>query len=958
MANDQHSLVSDDFGRRYWRSVQSVPSVFPEIFPGELDDATLRLLADNLPTLSWVARGDGYIVWYNRQWHDYCGTTAEQMEGWGWQSVHDPQLLPTVVQNWTTSIATGQPFEMAFPLKGADGIFRHFQTRARPIFDASGNVARWFGINSDISDQVAAEESLRAERDRSTGIVNSMSEALILLDKKFQVLDINAEGLRFDTQSRESIIGRLHWDVWAGTEESEQGEIYRQVMQDRVARSTEINYAWGDGRDTWFDVRVFPHPEGIAIFYRDVTEKKHSELMLRDREAFTRLLLDSTSEAFYAVDAEGNTTLCNNAFLELLGFENREAVLGKKLHEVIHHSHPDGSHYSHLDCPIYQAASAGTRAQVKDEVFFRADGTAFPVEYRVEPIVQNGLLQGAICTFSDITRQVQAEKRVTLFHSLKDRLHALATPTEIVRTAVEMLGHHLQVSRVGFGKIASDNETITFDIDYADGVSHLIGDFPMANFGVANMAALQDGETTAYSDLRIDPRTRDADWSLIQTRSAMAVPLIRDKRLKAVLYLNHCDVRIWEKDEIALVQDVATSTWDALERVYAEEDLRKIAADLSEVNHRKTEFLATLAHELRNPLAPIRTGLELMRIAEDKPETVKRVRIMMERQIGNMVHLIDDLLDIARISSGKIALKKKIISLQQVVTAAVETSMPVIENKRHELVVNLPNETLLINADVVRMTQVLSNLLTNAAKYTPSNGRLDLTCIEDGGDVVIQVSDNGIGIAEESLTQVFEMFAQIQQSSERASGGLGIGLSLVQRLVDMHGGTVSAASPGQGQGSTFKVRLPLAGEAACLGMEDAGGKAALNADSQARALQILVADDNKDAAEMLAKLLQVAGHDVRIANDGHHAVRIGLADKPHVAIVDIGMPGLNGYEVAKMLRKSPDLRHTVLIALTGWGSTEDLAASRRAGFDHHLTKPVQIAKIEQILMAMPGNSAS
>lgn len=946
MIFDQRSLEASDFGRLHWRSALSAPSRLPELLPGPLDEATVRQLAENLPTLCWVARGDGYIVWYNRRWHEYCGTTPDQMEGWGWQTVHDPAQLPYVVERWTHSIATGEPFEMTFPLKGADGKFRPFLTRVQPMRDASGAVVRWFGVNSDISDQLAAEESLRAERDRSTGIVNAMSEGLVLLDREFRVLDINAEGLRADGRARDAIVGKLHWDVWSGTEHSEQAKLYKRVMAERISLSIEVHFTWEDGHDSWMDVRAFPHLEGIAIFFRDISDRKRAEMALRHSESFTRLLLDSTSEAFYSVDTAGQTTLCNDAFLRILGFESREEVLGRKLHDVIHHSHQDGSRYPSHDCPIYCAAAHGIRAVVDNEVFFRIDGVAVPVEYRAEPIVQNGQLQGAICTFTDITDRLKSEKTKALFVALKDRLLLLSSPTEIIKVTVEMLGQHLGVTRVGFGKMELDDQTITYEIDYADGVDHLIGKFPVDSFGRANIAALREGQTTAYADLTIDPRTQDADWSVIETRSAMAVPLIRENRLKAVLYLNHRDIREWTTAEIALVQDVAARTWDALERAYAEESLRKIAASLSEANHRKTEFLATLAHELRNPLAPIRTGLELMRIGEDKPETVKRVRIMMERQIGNMVHLIDDLLDIARISSGKIELKREIVAIRQIVTGAVETSMPVIESNRHQLRVDLPAEELLLNADSVRLTQVLSNLLTNAAKYTPINGKLNLVVARENDEVVISVSDNGIGIAEESLADVFEMFAQVKSHIEKSQGGLGIGLSLVRRLVEMHDGTALATSPGIGQGSTFVVRLPLAN----IDLHPPiTGHTQPVADGSTRRLEILVADDNQDAADMLATLLQIAGHEVRLAKDGHHTVRSALANRPDIAIIDIGMPGLNGHEVAKALRKIPEMQKTVLVALTGWGSAEDLMTAKNAGFDHHLTKPVQIEKIEAIL---------
>ena len=958
MHPDHLSRSSIDFGHQYWRTVPSVPHTLPELMPNEIDDASFRYLADNVPTLCWIARGDGYIVWYNRRWHEYCGSTPAQMDGWGWQSVHDSAQLHNVIQQWTDCITTGDAFEMTFSLKGADGIFRPFLTRVQPIRDASGKVARWFGINTDMTDQKKIEALLQSSRDRSVGVIDAMSEGLVLMDTDFRVLDINAEGLRIDGRSKDAIIGKCHWDVWPGTEHSEQGNLYKRVMKERISLSTEIFHIWEDGHRAWIDVRAFPHPEGLALFYRDISERKRAEIALRDSEAFTRLLLDSTSEAFYAIDITGRTTRCNESFLQLLGFDHQDAVVGRSMHELIHHSHSDGTPYPAQDCPIYQAASLGIRAVVSNETFFRADGTPFSVTYRAEPIMQNGKLQGAICTFSDITKRLQAEKRSALFLSLKDQLHQLSTPSDIIRATVDMLGQYLNVSRVGFGKVEPDEQTISCEIDYVDGVDHLIGSFSIDHFGRGNIPALKRGETTAYADLTVDWRTRDVDWSGRQTRSAMWIPLLRQHALTAILYVHHRTIRQWTGDEIALVQEVASRTWDALERTYAEESLRQIAADLSEINNRKTEFLATLAHELRNPLAPLRTGLELMRLSKDKPEVVERIRTMMARQIGNMVHLIDDLLDVARISSGKIELMKEIISLQQVFASAIETSMPLIESKSHQLTVDLPTELIWINADSVRLMQVLSNLLTNAAKYTPSNGKLTLIAQREENEIVISVNDNGIGIAKESLNQVFKMFAQIKHQIDPAQGGLGIGLSLVHRLVHLHGGSVTATSPGIGQGSTFIVRLPLAhseGEKPALINDVQASSKKVNQQKINKKLHILVADDNLDAAEMLANLLQVAGHQVRVANDGRSAVQLALENKPDVAIIDIGMPGMNGYEVAQVLRKTPEMQNAVLVALTGWGSADDHAASRVAGFDHHLTKPVQVDKVDSILFPLTMN---
>ena len=390
---------------------------------------------------------------------------------------------------------------------------------------------------------------------------------------------------------------------------------------------------------------------------------------------------------------------------------------------------------------------------------------------------------------------------------------------------------------------------------------------------------------------------------------------------------------------------LATITRDITEQKRAENELRRIAADLSEADHRKSEFLATLAHELRNPLAPIRTGLDLLRMSPGNATTAQRVHEMMDRQLGQLIHLVDDLLDIARITRGRIELKKEAIDLRTAVTMAVESSSALIEAGRHRLEVRLPEEPLPLDADLTRLVQVLSNLLNNAAKYTPGGGRILLSAWREEAQAVVAVTDSGIGIAPEAIGSVFEMFTQVRSSLDRAQGGLGIGLSLVRRLVELHGGRVHAFSAGRGCGSTFTVRLPLRRAPGAAG--NAGGAAARHAPP--RPLRVLVVDDNLDAAESLAALLGALGHETRMAHDGPAGLAAARALRPDLAFLDIGLPGMNGHELARAMRASSELKGTVLVALTGWGAASDMTLSHEAGFDQHLTKPVSREALEQAL---------
>ena len=393
---------------------------------------------------------------------------------------------------------------------------------------------------------------------------------------------------------------------------------------------------------------------------------------------------------------------------------------------------------------------------------------------------------------------------------------------------------------------------------------------------------------------------------------------------------------------------VAVLFTDITERRQSDAALRRMAADLSEANRLKTEFLATLAHELRNPLAPIRSGLQFIRRSPADREAVARVHDIMERQLDHLVNLVDDLLDVARITRGQVELRRERVDLATVLAAAVETSMPLIETARHGFDLRLPKEELVLEADPTRLTQVVSNLLNNAARYTPKGGRIALEARRDGEEAVVTVTDNGIGIAPEALEEVFRMFTQVGQAQQPGSGGLGIGLSLVRSLVELHGGSVSAASAGTNAGSVFTVRLPLL-SAAQAALADEDGTTGTAPEAAPTGRSVLVVDDNRDAAETLAALLNMMGHRAPVANDGRQALRMLPSLMPDVVFLDLGMPGMSGYEVAMAIREDVRLAGIRLVALTGWGGEADRARTKAAGFDEHLTKPATVEAIDEVL---------
>jgi len=416
---------------------------------------------------------------------------------------------------------------------------------------------------------------------------------------------------------------------------------------------------------------------------------------------------------------------------------------------------------------------------------------------------------------------------------------------------------------------------------------------------------------------------------------------------KPILEVARVAREVMEKRDYSLrarktTEDEIGQLVDAFNDMVAETGRR--AQALREADRRKDEFLATLAHELRNPLAPLRNALEILRLAGEDPERARKAREMMERQLAQMVRLVDDLLDVSRITTGKLAVRKTVVDLQGVVRDALETVRPFIDSRRHALELDFADEPIRVDADRTRLAQVFVNLLNNAAKYTHPEGRITITVAREGRNGVVRVRDTGIGLAPESISTIFEMFVQLDRSLERSQAGLGVGLTLARRLVQLHDGEISAYSEGPGRGSEFVVRLPLG-----TGQAPRPEPPADEAPPPPPARRILLADDNIDFASSLGHLLEERGHQVRIVHDGAEALEAALHFGPDIAFLDIGMPKIHGYELARRLRAQPQTAHCMLVAVTGWGQEDDRRRAREAGFDRHLVKPVDPRQIASIV---------
>jgi PAS domain S-box-containing protein len=681
---------------------------------------------------------------------------------------------------------------------------------------------------------------------------------------------------------------------------------------DRLSFQSRLRRA--DGQLRW--IEFFGHvqlsreggPLQIIGTTSDITARKLAEIdLVESREQFKKIVSQAATGVLQA-DADARITLVNQCYCDMLGYAEDE-LLGKRLVDLVAPESVESTLHA-LD-----RVAGDAPGFVLDQQYPRNNGSLLLASCNVNALRgPDGAHQGVVAVVVDITERRRAEQE-------------LRASEERYRTLFESMDQ-------GYCIIDMIFDAHDVPVDYR---------FLEMNPVFATHTGLVDAIDKTARELV--PELDDFWFQTYGRVASTGEPVRFESEAKAMeRWFDVYATRIGD----ARSRKVALLFNDITHRKQAEDKLRRLAANLAEEDRRKTEFLATLAHELRNPLAPIRSGLGIMKLSKDNPAALTKVREMMDRQVTQMVRLIDDLLDIARIAGGKIQLKMEQIELNQVLSSAVETSLPLIEAARHELSMDLASGPLLVTADADRLSQVVANLLNNAAKYTPPGGRITLAVRREHDSVAISVTDNGLGIPAESLATVFDMFSQVGRHIGRAQGGLGIGLSLVRQFVEMHHGSVTVHSDGPGAGSTFTVRLPLV---------DAGAPPVSVADRhtpsaegpKARKLNVLVVDDNIDAAQMLAMMIDIDGHLTRIATDGLAAIEAMNEFRPDIVFLDIGMPGMNGYETAEAIRRTPGWERVILTALTGWGTDGDRARAREAGFDHHLTKPVGIAAIHALL---------
>jgi PAS domain S-box-containing protein len=572
---------------------------------------------------------------------------------------------------------------------------------------------------------------------------------------------------------------------------------------------------------------------------------------------------------------------------------------------------------------------------------------------------ENGAVMGVNVAVRDITERKQAEADTLFLLDVGECIRFAADPEEMMWAVAVGLGEHLESGRCSFAEIDIEHARLIVQRDYRRHAPSLSGSYSVKKFCSTLIDDGKAGRTIVVTDTTRDERTAldDKTFEAVGIKSFIVAPLLRDGRLVSCLLVAAPEARAWSEREVTLVNAVAERTWLAAERLRLVHALRQSELALREGDRRKDEFLATLAHELRNPLGLIRNVVSLLQSSDATESEIRWGRDIIDRQVDYLTRLTDDLFDVSRITRNKLDLQKEELQLADIINGAVESSRALMNQREHEFTVQMPPEPVYLLGDRIRLTQVFMNLLNNAAKYTPSSGRISLTFEPDKGAVKITVKDNGIGIAAEDLNRVFDLFFQADRSFARSEGGLGLGLTLVNRLIAMHGGTVEVCSAGLNQGSEFTVRLPVISTPAAALLESSDEKNDGMAPSAGQR-RVLVADDFPGSAHLLARLLRQEGNDVRIALDGLEAVETAAQFHPDIILLDLAMPKLSGYEVASKIRQQPWAKKVILVALTGWGQQQDRRRTKEAGFDVHLTKPVNYQAISKLLNDLTGDAST
>ena len=741
-----------------------------------------------------------------------------------------------------------------------------------------------------------AYSALSAERIRSHQVLEAMSDAFVVMDREFRIVQINAAALRIDGRSATEIVGRSHWDVWPGTESLPVGTYYKTAMESRTAVHFEQAYRQ-NGEERWFEISGYPYADGLALLYADATERKANERAVEESKDRFLQLANAIPQLAWVADKTGYIEWYNERWYDYTG-TNLEQMQGWGWAAV---HHPD----------VLAEATARWKESIDT-------GTAFQMTFPL--LGKDGLYRPFFTLVSPLK---DAANRVVQWFGTNTDVSAIEAARTALINSEERLKAGLKAGRMAVwdwdlntNTISSSNnahELFGYDMNNREPAWQLIHPDDIARLRTATDQAIGD-RTDFHEAVRITrPDNHKMMW--IEVRGEVIC------------------------DKAGVPCTIHGITVDVSERAEAQERL-------TEASRRKDEFLAMLAHELRNPLSPISSAAHLLTIPTVSPALIKQSSQVISRQVGFMTDLIDDLLDVSRVTRGLVVIRHDVLRIHDFLNGAIEQVRPLLDSRQQQLIVELEPGLPAIAGDRTRLVQVLANLINNSAKYTQHGGQIHIAVNRRADTVSICVTDNGIGISAQLLPYVFDLFAQGERTPDRSQGGLGLGLALVKSIVELHHGRVTAASRGLGQGATFEVVLPAY-------LDDGKVKPVEQEQAcpvSARSLRIALVDDNADAAHALASVLDAKGYSTSVDYDAG-----SLLDKLHdlpardVFILDIGLPEIDGYALVRQLRTLAISQNARMIALTGYGQSHDRAIGKAAGFDDYFVKPIDIAKLEQIL---------
>jgi PAS domain S-box-containing protein len=758
-----------------------------------------------------------------------------------------------------------------------------------------------------------ARSALARTRDTLATTLKSIGDGVVLTDLKGNVSFLNPEAERLTgwkvDEARHRPLSEVFRIVNERTRVAAENPVEKVLKGGQVVGLADHTLLIArDGTETPIDDSAAPIAEpgqsatGVVLVFRDVREQRQAEAT----RARLAAIVESSGDAIVSKDVNGIVLTWNAAAERLFEYPAAE-IVGKSILTLIPPEHREEEKM------ILQRLHEGRGSELIETTRVTKGGRRIPVSVRISPLRNNyGEVVGASKTVRDLSPLV--EMRDALWHE-----------KELLTTTLESIGDAVIITN-------------------ADGVVTFLN--PIAE------------ELTGWTRADASEQPLREVFNIVNetTRAEVENPALRAMRDGVIIGLANHTVLIARDGAERAIDDSAAPIRDGHGQIVGSvlvfRDVtarRRTDRALQEADQRKNEFLATLAHELRNPLAPIRNAISLFHLKAPADRELTEARDVIDRQVDQMSRLLDDLLDVNRLDRKKLQIRKETVALSSVIASAFETARPGLQNRGHRVSVQVPDD-LIIEADPLRLSQVFANLLNNAVKYTDDGGTIAVQAVRDGDAAEISVSDSGVGIAPESIPGLFEMFSQVPQAPEHAQTGLGIGLSLAKGLVELHGGTITAQSKGLGKGSVFTVRLPIVVDAQLPDRSREDGVANISTPPR----RIIIADDVRDNADTLAMVLRAYNHTVEVAYDGAEAVALAERFRPEVAVFDLAMPMMNGFDACREIRKQPWGKSIYMIAQTGWGQEEDRNRSRDAGFDLHLLKPVESATLIALLAALPG----